>query len=307
METKHLERGLSGKYVIAVSGGVDSVVLLDMLSNNSEAELVVAHFDHGMREDSASDAEFVRQLTEKYNLPYETKRVELGQGASEAEAREARYEFLRSVQKKYNAIAIITAHHQDDLLETSMINLLRGTGRRGLHSLKSKDSLLRPLLHIKKTDIHAYAKEHGLRWREDSTNEDTTYLRNKLRHDIIPKADEKWRREMLHHIARAGEINDKLDREIDSLLAYKLSRGHAALSRQWFIMLPHAVASEVVVALLRRLKTKNIDHELVERLTIGMKTARPGKKLDIDKYHFMMITKRSARIMDRQTGKSARV
>lgn len=307
METKHLAPHLTGTYILAVSGGIDSVVLLDMLAGRPELELIVAHFDHGIRENSADDERFVRGLAEKYQLKYESRRAELGADASEATARDARYSFLKEVQQKYQAKGIITAHHQDDLLETSVINLLRGTGRRGLHSLKNHETLLRPLLHLTKKELYRYAEEHDIQWREDSTNAETHYLRNKIRQHVIPKADDEWRRRMLNHIAKAGEINEKLDREIDALLSHKLAFRHAALSRRWFVMLPHAVASEVVVALLRRLHTRNIDHNLVERLTIGIKTAKPGKKLDIDKDNYILITKRSARVMDHISGKSARV
>jgi tRNA(Ile)-lysidine synthase len=115
-----------GKYVVAVSGGVDSVVLLDHLAGHPEYELVVAHFDHGIRDDSREDEAFVRSLAEKYNVPFESKREDLGKQASEELARDRRYAFLRSVAGKHNA-QIITAHHADDAVETIAINLLRGT------------------------------------------------------------------------------------------------------------------------------------------------------------------------------------
>lgn len=299
-----------GKYIVAVSGGVDSVVLLDMLVEQANKtvlpnlELIVAHFDHGMREDSADDAEFVGELTKTYRLPFETERVELSPRASEATARVLRYDFLERVQQKHKAEAIITAHHQDDLLETSIINMLRGTGHRGLHSLKSRDQLLRPLLHLKKIDIYEYAKEHNLKWREDSTNQDTKYLRNKIRADVIPKGSAEWRHKMLEHIEKAGLVGAKLDREIDALLSYSLRGGQIALNRSWFVKLPHAVAGEVIIALLRKLKVADIDQRLVERLTLQIKTVRPGKKLDIDRYHYVLMTKRSARVMNRDTQKT---
>ncbi|MEK7471798.1 MAG: tRNA lysidine(34) synthetase TilS [Patescibacteria group bacterium] len=302
-----------GRYVVAVSGGIDSVVLLDMLVNQASKtvlpnlELIVAHFDHGMREDSAEDAEFVGELAKIYGLPFETERVELGSDASEAQAREARYDFLKRVQQKHIAAAIITAHHQDDLLETSIINMLRGTGHRGLHSLKSRDELLRPLLHLKKVDIVEYAKEHKLQWREDSTNQDTKFLRNKIRLDVVPRGDAEWRQKMLGHIEKASTVGAKLDREIGALLTHALRNGQIALSRSWFVKLPHVIAGEVIVALLRKLRVADVDKHLVERLTLQIKTARPGKKLDINKDHYVLMTKRSARVMNRQTHKTVRV
>ncbi|HEX6258362.1 MAG TPA: tRNA lysidine(34) synthetase TilS, partial [Candidatus Saccharimonadales bacterium] len=125
----------SGTYVVAVSGGVDSIVLLDMLAGQAGLELIVAHFDHGIRQDSTEDAEFVRAAAQRYSLPFELGQATLGPGASEEAARTARYSFLRSIAKKYQA-RIVTAHHADDVIETIAINVARGTGWRGLVSLR---------------------------------------------------------------------------------------------------------------------------------------------------------------------------
>src|SRR5438445_4950610 len=113
-----------GSYAVAVSGGVDSVVLLDILAKRDDLELAVAHFDHGIREDSVEDRHFVEGLAKNYGLPFIYEEGSLGPKSSEAEAREARYKFLRQAQKKAGAKAIITAHHQDDLLETAILNML---------------------------------------------------------------------------------------------------------------------------------------------------------------------------------------
>src|SRR3990172_5722177 len=127
-----------GTYVVAVSGGVDSVVLLHLLvqkgqraegRGQSKYNFIVAHFDHGIREDSKLDRELVQELAKKYNLPFVYNQGNLGPKASEATARDARYAFLNKVKDSVSAQAIITAHHQDDVLETAIINLLRGTNR----------------------------------------------------------------------------------------------------------------------------------------------------------------------------------
>jgi tRNA(Ile)-lysidine synthase len=185
--------------------------------------------------------------------------------------------------------------------------MLRGTGHRGLHSLKSHEQLLRPLLHLKKVDILEYAKNNNLQWREDSTNQDTNYLRNKIRLEILPKSGEQWRQNMLAKISKAAEVGGRLDREIDQLVGQNMRKGQAIISRSWFVKLPHSIASEVIVAILRKLKTNDIDKQLVERLTVQVKTAKPGKKLDINKDHYVLMTKRSARVMNRATDKTVRV
>src|SRR6266540_5641084 len=143
-----------GKYVVAVSGGVDSMVLLHMLHQGPGLQLIVAHFEHGIRPDSDSDRKLVEAAAKHYGLPFRFAHGNLGPQASEAAARQARYAFLRMVQKESGAQGVITAHHQDDLIETAIINLLRGTGRKGLSALASTDDLIRPLLAATKADIY---------------------------------------------------------------------------------------------------------------------------------------------------------
>jgi tRNA(Ile)-lysidine synthase len=171
-----------GKYVVAVSGGVDSMVLLDLLRSLPGVELIVAHFEHGVREDSDEDRKLVEKAAKQYGLAFVCEHGNLGAGISEAAAREARYAFLNRVKAQNDAQAIITAHHEDDLLETAILNILRGTGRKGLSSLGSTEDIIRPLLHVSKKTIRDYATAHGIAWHEDSTNESDVYLRNYIRH-----------------------------------------------------------------------------------------------------------------------------
>lgn len=292
----------SGKYVIAVSGGVDSVVLLDLLSNvyrpSSNVQLIVAHFDHGIREDSSKDAEFVEKLATKYNLKFELGKGNLGSEASEALARDKRYAFLRTIQKKYQAGAIITAHHQDDAIETSIINLLRGTGRRGLTSLKNRDDIIRPLLGFTKKQLINYATEHNLKWREDPTNEDTKYLRNKVRQEIVPKMDVATRARWLDILCQAEVSNAKLETEINNLLHRGLHKGQLVLNRQWFTMLPHALAKEVLLTILYKAGATEVDKKTLERVSIQIKTLRGGKILQAPGIN-IELTKRSARFKSR--------
>ena len=174
------------KYVLAVSGGVDSVVLLDkvmkcdLINLLPSDEVVVAHFDHGIREESSDDAKFVQKLAKKYGVDYILGKAKLGAKASEDDARRARYEFLRSVATGSDPVRIVTAHHQDDLVETIVMNILRGTGWRGLAPFWS-EGIIRPLIDITKVDIVQYAIENDLKWVEDETNYSEKYFRNRIR------------------------------------------------------------------------------------------------------------------------------
>lgn len=268
-------------YVVAVSGGVDSVVLLDILAARVPAHrLVVAHYDHGIRQDSAEDRHHVERLAKAHGLAFIFDEGRLGAGASEDVARQARYAFLRRVKAASHADYIVTAHHEDDLFETAVLNMLRGTGRKGLSSLASRGELYRPLLATPKAHIVSYATKRDLRWREDSTNTDPNYLRNYVRMHIMPKFDEPARNRLRQLLAAAHETN----LEIDSLLADQLHLQPSGdvLDRQWFIMLPHAVAREIVAAWLRRLGVAGFDKQLLERITIAAKTYASGKRIDIN-------------------------
>lgn len=268
-----------GRYVVAVSGGVDSMVLLDLLRKLPDVELVVAHFDHGIRPDSSEDRKLVQKVAEAYGLPFAYETAQLGAGASEAEARTARYAFLERVRSDHQARAIITAHHQDDLLETAILNLLRGTGRKGLTSLADRPHIMRPLLPFTKQEIRAYAEQHRLEWREDSTNADDRYMRNYIRHQIIPALTPDVKRQLHMLLRQTGSTNRKLDTELATLLS-TIGQG-ALLDRQAFVELPHDIAKELLASWLRQQGITDFDRQTLERVVVAAKTKPPGTQIDI--------------------------
>lgn len=267
----------AGRYVVAVSGGVDSVVLLDLLAKWPDLELVVAHFDHGIRPDSVKDRKFVQGLTKDYALPFEFTEGKLGKQASEATARLARYEFLRKMLTKYGAQAIVTAHHQDDSLETAILNMLRGTGRKGLTALQNRPGIVRPLLKIPKAELLAYARSQALKWREDPTNTHTAYLRNYVRHELLPKFNETQKQRLLNMLSKLRSTNAELDETLAQLLAGKQDR----LSRPWFNGLPHEAAREVMAAWLRQNGIADFDRKGLERLVVAAKAGRAGTQAEV--------------------------
>lgn len=291
----------AGKYVVAVSGGVDSVVLLDLLAKRPQLELVVAHFDHGIREDSTEDRKLVQKLAKHYNLPVFYRSGNLGADASEATAREARYKFLRDVMREQGAKAIITAHHQDDMLETAILNMLRGTGRKGLSSLISTKELVRPMLKWTKSDVLDYAREHELAWYEDSTNADERYLRNYIRKNILSRFTEPDREDLLRRVENAGKINEQIDKLLDEDLEKQPAKDE--LDRGWYLQLPFSVAKEMMAMWLRRNGIAHFDRTLIEQLVISAKTAAPGKLADVDKTHNLEFEKEKIRL--RQRGQKA--
>lgn len=250
-------------YIIAVSGGVDSVALLDMMARLKDHNLVVAHFDHGIRGDSSKDTEFVAALARRHGLSFETKREELGPGASEERARDRRYAFLKSVAEKHGG-QIVTAHHADDLIETIAINVQRGTGWRGLAVLDS--DIVRPLLDMSKQELFDYARKRKLQWRDDSTNASDAYLRNRIR-KTIPQLSETQRRELLALRAHQKHTKKEIDDEVKRLVG-----GGPEYSRYFFTHIPHKAAMEC----LRHIVNAQLTRPQLERALLAIKTAAPG-------------------------------
>lgn len=276
------------KYIVAVSGGLDSVVLLHMLNEmclqNDALELVVAHVDHGIRDDSDVDSWHVSALAKRYGLPFELTRLNL-RGASEEEARKARYQWLDGIKTRHGADAVITAHHQDDLLETIMLNFQRGTGWRGLASLQPKGMRIRPLLEVSKANLAKYAIENNLAWREDSTNDDMRYTRNYIRHNLLPRLDGTARARLSSLAAEQHRLRAEIEEE--SMRVMRAIRDTNGLSRHQLIMMPDVVALEV----LRRATNGRHEPHHVRRLLHFAKTGRQGAVLNLGKGKNALLTK----------------
>lgn len=279
-----------GKYVVAVSGGVDSVVLLDLVSQLDfvkELPPVVAHFDHGIRPDSSKDLEFVKSLADYYGYQFESEAAKLGPNASEEQARNARYKFLTHVQNMYKAKGIVLAHHKNDINETVMINILRGSGRRGVSSFKSTQNLIRPLLGYSKQQILSYAKSNNLEWREDSTNTNPKYLRNKLRLELDKSKDVQESIYQIHN--QLKKINTKADKYVKQITDYVYDEG--SISRFRFSSLPFNVGSEVLLQIFSSIKINNIDRRLINDANVAVRTLKIGKKFVLDKHCHLLSEK----------------
>lgn len=249
--------------IVAVSGGVDSIVLLDRLVRQGALQVIVAHFDHGIRTDSAEDAMFVAERARQYGVRFEQRREELGPAASEAHARTRRYAFLRSVARRYGGV-IVTAHHMNDVAETIAINLVRGTGWRGVAVLAS--DIERPLLDQTKQELVAYAQLHGLTWREDSTNQSQRYLRNRLRQRLA--GDDDLVRQLAALRTTQVAIRDAVDDEIRNTIGQQ-----DAYSRYFFTALDVAVARECLRFVTHGLLTRpQLERALLAIATYGAST-----------------------------------
>jgi tRNA(Ile)-lysidine synthase len=271
-----------GKYVVAVSGGVDSMSLLDILRRQKKLDLVVAHFNHGIRKDAKQDEDLVRRYAMSHNIKFVSKQIKLGPHAGEDIARRERYAFLRYCRDRFNANFIVTAQHQDDLVETAIINLLRGTDWRGIAPFATTSDVLRPLLDYKKSDLIAYAQKYQVPWREDSTNQDRRHLRNYVRLDVLPVLEKRgpgFREEILRLIRRQQQLRQKIEQLLDKQVALWPKN---VCERHVLIMFPAAIAYEVLQQVLRNTRGSSVVGRVAEKMLLFAKVAAPGKSMPID-------------------------
>lgn len=182
------------KLLVAVSGGIDSMVLADLISK-SGYDITLAHCNFNLRgKESDGDEDFIRQYASDNTLPFFITHFDTVAFASDNKvsiqiaARQLRYIWFSQLLEENNLDYLITAHHLDDNIETFLINFIRGTGIEGLTGIPQlNDTIIRPLLPFTRAEIEAYAKSNNIKWREDSSNASDKYLRNTLRHHIVPE------------------------------------------------------------------------------------------------------------------------
>lgn len=211
------------RLIVAVSGGPDSMCLLDILHRLKEElsiHLLVAHFDHGMRPgEDAEETETVRGIACSMGLPFETEKCSLsikkGGGSTEEKARDARYAFLERIKERHSANKIAVAHTLNDQAETVLMRLLRGTGPSGLAGIPycREGKIIRPLLETHREDVEEYLKARGLPWVSDSSNLNTGYLRNRIRLELVPLLL-KYQPKIVRHL---GEMASNLMEENECL------------------------------------------------------------------------------------------
>ena len=248
------------RVVAAVSGGADSVCMLDVLHRLSpefDLRLVAAHLDHGLRGDEdASETRLVARLARERGIPFETDRAgpslrEPG-GSLEERAREARYAFLERVRRGHGAERVATAHTLDDQAETVLMRLLRGSGLSGLSAIPPvrEPGVVRPLIRVRRREVEGYLERQGLPWQTDPTNLQPVHLRNRLRLELLPLLL-AYQPRLVEHL---GELAD-LAREEDAVLeglAREWLEARCGPEREGRISLPRRALAELPAALRRR-------------------------------------------------------
>ena len=189
----------AGRYLAGVSGGADSTALICFLAESAEnfrIQIEAVHVNHGLRgRESDEDEDFVRRLCSSLQIPLHVIRADLHGRRDENSARDARFRCFQKIMDETGAEALILAHHADDLAETFLMRLIRGAGAEGLACMGAANTvygmrILRPFLHLTREDIRSALCEAGIPWREDSSNEETAYLRNNIRKNILPRIED---------------------------------------------------------------------------------------------------------------------
>ncbi|MEQ1856836.1 MAG: tRNA lysidine(34) synthetase TilS [Longimicrobiales bacterium] len=278
-----------GRWVVAVSGGLDSVVLLHLLRFGVEArsKLVVAHFDHAMRPESVEDGHWVEGLARSWGLEVRVGRA-LHPPSTEAEAREARYGFLDEVRRELGASLVLTAHHADDQAETVLFRALRGAGRAGLAGMAvRRDFLLRPLLGIWREELEAYAQAHRLSWRVDDTNASMAYARNALRHRVIPDIERLVAPGARRALVRLADLAREDESAWRSVLPFLLAPLHLeeeggalTANRAALLTLEPPVRARVLRALVARMGG-SLDESATRRAVGFVAVGGSGQSIDL--------------------------
>jgi len=269
------------KVVIAVSGGPDSVCLLDILAKLQKKYslgIIIAHINYGLRGiDSRKDEAFVRDLSKKYGLEIFILRAKIRSKSNlENNLREIRYRFFDKIRKKKDFDLIVTAHNADDKVETFFLHLIRGSGLAGLSSMKYKsDELIRPLLGVWRKEVLAHLKDNNLPYRIDKTNLESTFTRNRVRNQLIPFLEKNFNPKIKGTIFDAIESISEDYSFLDSFSreAYKKS---LPLSAERILKNPPAIQKRVVMEALKEKSSdlRNIESANLREILKALKSTK---------------------------------
>jgi tRNA(Ile)-lysidine synthase len=273
------------RVLVAFSGGLDSSALLALLLEIREAwslDIRMAHFNHRLRKNALADARFAEKRARELGLRFhageaDVRRYAVRRGLNlEEAARTLRYEFLRRTARRINASRIATGHTRNDQAETLLMRLLRGTGPAGLSGVHPEvDGLIiRPLLDLEREDLAHFLKGKGWPFREDETNSDLRFLRNRIRRKLLPIIKKDYEARIIDHLARTAEIFRSEDRLLEAMarkearIAIRRAKGLPVLDRAALRAMPPAMARRVVRLFLEEVKgdLRDVSFQDVESL-----------------------------------------
>lgn len=295
------------KIICGVSGGPDSICMLDILKDLKEQlefEIIVCHVNHLIREEAVSDEEYVVNYCQKNNIKCYVKRIDVKkyannnkQGTEEA-GRAVRYEFFDEIMQKENANRIAIAHNKNDKIETIIMNMLRGSGISGLRGIEPKrnEKYIRPLIEIERTQIEEYCSKNNLQPRIDKTNFINDCTRNKIRNIVIPYIKEEFNPNIVNTIDRLSSVIEEEDKYLERVtkkefnkLKIKEENGFIVLNLKEFNKLDRVIKKRLIIYTINKtignvqnIEKVNIDDiiKLCEK-NIGNKYLMPNKNIKI--------------------------
>lgn len=275
-------------YVLAVSGGVDSMVLFDLFVKHN-LNFVVVHFNHQKRAESILDHELVESMCTLHHIPYHYIKLKIKNGNFQEVSRNARYKNLEFIAEQYHTPYIVTAHHLDDLAETIMMKLIRGSNLLGYAAMQEvthidKFIYLKPLLNYSKEEISLYQQTHQIKFYEDHTNLEDTYSRNRVRHHLIPLLKEE--NDVLTHLKNfskqsylaASYIRKESNNFLSKDLSFHLSQFNA---------LHDAVKMDVISLIFESLKIDKT-FKKIETILAQLKSKKPNINITLNKHYHMI-------------------
>lgn len=296
------------KIVVGVSGGPDSITLLDLLlklknQNIIKFDIVVCHINHMIREEAISDEQYVKEYCNKNNIECFVKRAKVEEIAkqnkmgTEETGRKIRYDFFYEILEKTKSNKIATAHNANDNAETVLMNIIRGCGTSGLKGIEANNKqIVRPLIECNRKEIEEYCKQNNLNPRIDKTNFENDYTRNKIRNMLIPYIQDNFNPNIIEGINRLSSLskqeNDYLEKETQKAyisIVEEITNTSISLDLKKFNSLEKVIKSRVVLYTINELfKTKNgIEKKHIEDIiklcsnNIGNKYLIPNKKMKI--------------------------
>lgn len=297
------------KIIVGVSGGPDSISLLDVLLKIKDEkiinfEIIVCHINHMIRKEADDDEQYVKKYCLRHNIKFYSKKIEVEKFAkkkkigTEEAGRRARYDFFYEIQKKENADKIATAHNKNDNAETVLMNIMRGSSISGLIGIEPiRNDLIRPLINCRRDEIEEYCKSNNLQPRIDKTNFENNYTRNKIRNLLIPYIEEHFNSNIIDSINRlsdlAKEENEYMQNTIikyfNELIIKEENKDVIVLDLKKFNNLEKVIKSRLVLYTINiLLKTKNgIEKKNIEDIlklcerNIGNKFIIPTKGVKI--------------------------
>ena len=299
-ENNLIEKGDS--IVSAVSGGSDSVFMLEMLlaiKSDYELNIIVCHVNHGLRGAEAQrDEDFVKKLEEKNGLIYEVEHIDMAGYAKEHSltceeaGRKLRYLFFEEIKEKYKADKVAIAHNENDVAETIFLNIFRGTGLDGLESIPlRRDFYIRPILCFEKSEILDFLKENNIHYVDDSTNFTNDYKRNMIRNEIIPFIKKNFNENIVSSMSRLASIAKENNIYLEDIINDKyidIVKSNT-IDREGFNELGHYEKTLVLRKFLRENLNylNNISKDNIEDM-INLIKLDSGKKYDIDGKHYLV-------------------